>query len=175
MKIERHEEMRLGGGVEREIAGLLEACFPTDFGGRSFFQNRHHVRLLVREGGELAGHLAVGYRAVRLGGRLLDAVGFAEVAVHPRFRRRGIGAALVEAGLEEGRAAGAAFALLFGEQRIYARAGFVAVSNPVVRVEMQDVRTEWIVRERAEHLMVRPLGEEAWDEDAELDLAGFTF
>ena len=175
MKIERHEEMRVSGDVEREIASLLEICFPTDFGGRSFFQNRHHVRLLAREGGKLAGHLAVGFRAVRLGGRLLDVVGFAEVAVHPAFRRRGIGAALVEAGLEEGRAAGAGFALLFGEQPIYAKAGFVTMSNPIVRVAMYGAQTEEIVRERAEHLMVQPLGDEAWDEAAELDLAGFTF
>ncbi|BAM03437.1 GNAT family N-acetyltransferase [Phycisphaera mikurensis] len=175
MNVERHEELRLAPALDREIAELIGRVFPTDFGGRSFFQNRHHARFLVRVGGTLAGHLAVCHRAVRLGYRVLDVLGIAEVAVDPAFRRRGIGVALVEAALREGRAAGVDAVLLFGVESIYARAGFVAVKNPITRIDMRGVRTGEIVREEAEHLMVHPLGESGWDATAPLDLAGFTF
>ena len=175
MNIERHEELRLKPRLDQEIAELLGRVFPTDFGGRSFFQNRHHARFIAREGGVLAGHLAVCYRAVRLGDRRLDVLGVAEVGVDPAFRRRGIGAALVEAALKEGRDAHADAVLLFGVQPIYARAGFLAVKNPITRTEMQAAHTGATVREEAVHLMVHPLDGPAWDAAAPLDLAGFTF
>ncbi len=172
---ERHEELRLNGPLEAEIIDLLARVFPTDFGGRSFFQNRHHARFLVRVDGVLAGHLAVCHRAVWLGDRMLDVLGIAEVAVDPAFRRRGIGAALVEAAVQEGRDAHADAVLLFGEQPIYARAGFVAMKNPITRIEMHGARTGDTVREEAAHLMVHPLKGLNWDASAPLDLAGFTF
>lgn len=175
MNTERHEELRLVPALDQQIAALLELCFPTDFGGRSFFQNRHHARFLTREDGALTGHLAVGFRAVWLGDQRLDVLGIAEVAVHPDFRRRGIGAALVVAALQEGRDAHADAVLLFGDQPIYGRAGFRAVTNPITRIEMHAARTGATIRDTPANLMVHPLGGTAWDDTAPLDLAGFTF
>jgi hypothetical protein len=63
-------EWALTPGDEAEIAGLLARCFDTDFGGRSFFQTRQHLRLVHREGAILA-HMAMQFRAMRLGERLI--------------------------------------------------------------------------------------------------------
>ena len=175
MRITRHEETRLTAGLEAEITDLLARCFPTDFGGRSFFQNRHHARLVAREGEVLVGHLAVCFRAVRLGEELLDAAGFAEVAVDPAFRGRGVGAALIAAGLEEARAARAAVALLFGERSLYAAAGFAAAGNPVTRTDTPGARTGETLRGPHPCLRVHPLNGRAWNDAATLDLAGFVF
>ena len=175
MTLQRHEELRLPAAVEADIAGLLAECFPTDFGGRSYFQNRHHARFCVYEGERLAGHLAVLYRTMRLGEKCFDAVGIAEVAVHADFRRRGIAATLVEAALEETRLAHADAALLFGTASIYARAGFQTVTNPTTLIEMHAARTRTIEMIHAPHLMVCPQGDFAWEEAAPLDLGGFKF
>jgi len=175
MNITRHEELRLPAHVEADIAGLLAECFPTDFGGRSYFQNRHHARFCLYEGDRLAGHLAVLYRAMRLGERRFDAIGLAEVAVHPDFRRRGIAAALVQAALTEARDARAHAAVLFGTAPLYARAGFRTVPNVTTLVNMHAAQTQSVVTEPATHLMAHPLGDFVWDDTAPLDLGGFKF
>ena len=157
MKLQRHEELRLPADVESDIAALLALCFTdADFGGRSYFQNRHHLRFCLYEGDALAGHLALVYRAVRLGDRRLDIVGLAEVAVHPGHRRKGVASTLVQAALDEGRAARADAALLFGDEPLYTRAGFRTVQNRITLIEMEGARTGITVREIPPCLMVFP-------------------
>lgn len=173
--LERVEELRLGKEKESTVANLLQRSFSTDFGNRSFFQNRHHCRFLAWYNEQLIGHLAIAFRAIQMGGQRVDIVGIGEVAVCRDFRRRGVGSALVAAALDEGRASEADFAALFGEKSIYARAGFVNACNRITLSEMEGARTGSIVRENNPHFMIKPLGDLAWDFDAPVDLAGFAF
>ncbi|MBB5518068.1 GNAT family N-acetyltransferase [Amphiplicatus metriothermophilus] len=57
------------------------------------------------------------------------ALGLAPLAVAPAHQRRGIGAALVETGLEICRARGASLVVVLGEPAYYARFGFVPASR----------------------------------------------
>ncbi len=173
--IQRIEELRIKGALEQQIAALIKVCFRADFNGRSFCQNRHHCRFVEWRGETLAGHLAIAYRAIRLGEDLVDIVGIGEVAVAPEFRRQGIGRQLVEAALEEGRTAKADYAILFGEESIYAKAGFVNAPNEFTIVEMNGANTQDIRRRTDPNLMVMPLGDRPWNPDAPVDLAGFPF
>jgi predicted N-acetyltransferase YhbS len=173
--IQRIEEMRLTAEDERQIAGLLARAFDTDFGGRSYFKQRHHLRLIWREGGEVLGHMALTLRDVRMGDRLMPIIGLAEVATDPAHRGRGIASALMTAAIHEARATIAAFFVLFGDQALYAASGFVAQPNRLRAVGMDGARTSRVLRSGPEGLMVLPLTGQVWDPEAEIDLLGPIF
>lgn len=175
MQIERIEEMRLTRADEAAIATLLDLAFGTDFAGRSFYQNRHHVRLIVRDGSTVFGHMAIGLRAIRMGAQLCHAVGLAEVATHPDHRGQGIATALMHAAIAEARASIADFLVLFGDQPLYAASGFVAQPNSVTHLDMQGARSGDVIRGPKVGLMVMPLDDLPWDPKAEIDLMGFAF
>ena len=174
-QIERIHETELSATDEAQIVALLARCFDTDFGGRSFFRTRHHLRLVIRDGGAIVAHMAIQFRAVRLGGRLTDVAALAEVATHPDHRGRGLAGRLLQAAIDEARGARAAHFLLFGTAGLYAAAGFAAAHNPLVHVEIDGARTGALRRERAELLRVLDLGPAPWEPEAELDLLGGLF
>jgi predicted N-acetyltransferase YhbS len=173
--VDRIEEMELTAADEAAIAGLLAACFKTDFGGRSYFRTRHHLRLVIREAGQIVAHVAVQFRAVRLGAAVVSVAGLADVACHPEHRGKGHAARLVQAAIERARQARAGHVLLFGTAGLYGAAGFVPVRNRLVYVEIDGARTGDMRREAVEDLQVLDLGDARWDSTAELDLMGSLF
>lgn len=174
-QIERIHETEISAADEAQIAALLATCFDTDFGGRSYFRTRHHLRLVIRDQGQIVAHVALQFRAVRLGGRLLDVAALAEVATHPDHRGKGLAAQLLQQAIAEAKAARAQHFLLFGTARLYAAAGFDRARNPMVYVEMDGARTGAIKREVAQVLRVLDLGDHPWDQTAELDVLGGLF
>src|SRR6185295_5905953 len=79
------------------------------------------VSLVAEVDGRVVGHVAfspVDVPSSRAG------EGLAPLAVAEDFRRQGIGAALVAAGLEACRAAGVGFVVVLGEPAYYGRFGF---------------------------------------------------
>ena len=175
MKIERIEEMRLTRDDEARIGALLEQCFDTGFSGRSFYQQRHNTRLIVRSGENVIGHMAISLRAIRMGDRLCHAAGLAEVATHPDHRGQGIASRMLEQAILEARASVADFFILFGVERIYAAAGFRDQPNEVLCVDMRGVQTGADRMRINEHFMVMQLGDLVWDPEAPVDLVGFPF
>ena len=175
MALERIEELRLSDGQEREIAALLALCFATDFGGRTAFRQRHHARYLWCEGGVLAGHVALTFRHVRQGNRLIAVTGLAEVATHPRHRGKGIARRLVEIAIDDSRASTAQFVMLLGTAALYADMGFQPAGNMIRYVDMTDAATHGIEREMARELMVLPIAGRPWDSVTMVDLLGHLF
>lgn len=174
MKIDRIDETRLTPEDEAEIATVLLRAFKEDFGGRSFHQQRHHVRLVARSP-HIIGHMALCYRDIRVGEALVPIIGLAEVATDPDFQGKGIGSALMKAALQEARDSCAAFFLLFGVRPMYAGNGFVAVDNRITSTQLYHARTGEVVTETGTDLMVLPLGPQDWDAEAPVDLLGFKF
>jgi putative acetyltransferase len=75
--------------------------------------------------GAVVGHVL--FSPVAVTGLAADAcVGLAPLAVLPKYQRRGIGGALVKAGLAACRSAGFAAAVVLGDPRYYRRFGFVS-------------------------------------------------
>jgi putative acetyltransferase len=72
--------------------------------------------------GSLVGHIA--FSPVAIDGRPCGWYGLAPLAVLPDWQRRGIGGALVEAGLEDLRRIDAAGCVVLGDPRYYGRFGF---------------------------------------------------
>ena len=175
LQLEQIPEWQLGNADEAEIAALLARCFESDFGGRSFYQTRQHLRLIHRSAGRIVGHMALQFRAMRLGGRLITAAGLADVATDADHRGKGIAAALLQEAITVAKASPAEFFLLFGVAKLYSAAGFRPVANPLVWTEMRGARTGALHRETAEGLMVLPLGASEWDEAGLLDMLGATF
>lgn len=175
MTLERIEELRLTPGQETEIAALLSLCFETDFGGRTAFRQRHHVRYLWREDGVLAGHVALTFRHVRQGNRLIPVTGLAEVATHPRHRGKGIAARLVTVAIDDSRASTAQFVMLWGTAPLYAGLGFAPARNMIRYVDMTGAQTLGVEREMARELMVLPIAGRPWDRVTMVDLLGHLF
>lgn len=168
-------EQRLRPEDETAIARLLARCFATDFGGRSYFYQRHHLRLIWREAGTVCAHMAMLLRAVRLGEAVITVGGLADVATDPDHRGKGLAAALIAAAIAEARAAGVPFLLLFGEAGLYAGAGFKAQANPIRLVDLRGMQTRGLRHKSGKGLMVLTLGEQDWEEQAVLDLLGPAF
>jgi len=89
------------------------------------------VSLVAVEDGAIVGHVA--FSPVRVGGRSGGWFGLGPVAVEPGRQLRGIGAALIEAGLARLRTRGAKGCVVLGEPVYYGRFGFAA--DPAFRLE----------------------------------------
>ena len=175
MQIERIAEWHLAASDDARIATLLARCFATDFGGRSYFIQHHHLRLVVRDDSQIIGHMALGLRAVDLGARRVTIAGLAEVATDPAHRGKGIAAALLQSAIAEAKASPASFLLLFGVARVYAAAGFQGVSNHVAHIVTNGTRAGRVVSQGDDHLMALPLRDEAWPAGDLVDLRGPVF
>ena len=175
MQVDEIPEWNLTAEVDAEIALLLARCFPTDFGGRSFFYQRHHLRFVTRVEGVIVGHMALTLRAVQLGDRLVTIAGLAEVATDPAQRGKGIAAALLRAAIAEAKASPAEYLLLFGEAKLYAASGFRNVSNKMAHVAVKGIRTVRLISAGDDNLMVMPLRNQLWPDVAPLDLRGPVF
>jgi predicted N-acetyltransferase YhbS len=175
MQIERVDETQLTPSDDALINTLLKRSFGGGFGNRSFHQQRHTLRLLLRQDKMVIGHMALCYRAVRLGDILHNIMGLAEVASDPDFRGQGVASRLMTAAIAEAKATQAAFFLLLGDQPLYTGNGFRAASNPITHVDYDQARTGSVHQAVRDQLMVLPLHNTPWDDTATLDLLGHKF
>ncbi len=175
MDIEVIPEMQLTQADEARINALLLSAFDDSFGDRSFHQQRHHLRLILRSGDAIIGHMALCYRSVRMGDALVSIIGLAEVATAPETRGRGIASALLKEAIKIAKDSAAQFFVLMGDRPIYAGHGFFAAGNPMTYTELYGASTGAVVTKVSSDVMVMPLTDLAWDADAPVDLLGFSF
>jgi len=175
MQIERVNEWDLTPQLEGAIADLLALSFGTDFGGRTYYQQRHHVRFIARSGDQVLGHMALCFRDVRLGDELTPIWGLAEVATHPEARGKGVATAMLDAAIAFTRTTPAAFFVLFGNRPIYAGNGFVHQPNLVTYFTLVGAKTGDIKTGQDAGLMTLSLTDRQWDKTAHLDLLGHKF
>lgn len=175
MDIERIEEMRLTAKDEAQIGSLLDSAFGTDFAGRSYYQQRHHVRLLVREADKIIGHVAIDLRAIRMGDAIVQVAGLAEVATATSHRGQGLASSLLDAAILEVRQTVSTFLLLFGDHPIYARKGFMPKQNILRYTSFVGVKSGVTIEAQKDGLMVLLLSDLSWDDDAMIDLVGHAF
>lgn len=175
MQITRHAEYALPADLEADIADLLAASFTTDFGGRSYFMQRHTLRFVAQEDGRLLGHMGLLYRAIRIGDATVPIWGLADVATAPEARGKGVASQLLRSCINFAISTPARFFLLFGNRPIYAGHGFVSVSNPLTAINLDGARTGGTKTTATHDLMVLPLTDEHWDSAAKIDLLGHKF
>ena len=157
------------------IATLLDACFDGVHGGRTWFKQIPHERLLAWSGNDLMGHVGMECRVVRVGEAVVPILGIVDLCVAPAARRQGIGAALLQ-GAEE-RARGQSFALAMADDpRLCQRAGYSLLhATNVTFLAIDELRCHSVIRRDLSGIfMVKQLAFDAWP-DGPIDLLGHLF
>jgi putative acetyltransferase len=112
------------------VAALLRAAFGGD--REAILVERLRAdslicrSLVACEGETLVGHIVFSRIAVELDGRPIAGAALAPLAVLPGFQRRGIGSALVHAGLAQTAEVGIEAVIVLGGPDFYQRFGFSA-------------------------------------------------
>jgi putative acetyltransferase len=86
------------------------------------------LSLVVLEGQDIVGHVAFSPVTVESSTGVVVGLGLAPVAVLPDRQRKGVGAALVQGGLDKCLDRGIPFVVVLGEPSYYRRFGFRAAS-----------------------------------------------
>lgn len=175
MQIDRIFEPDLSSANETAIAALLDAAFGGGYEGRSFYQQRPSVRFLLGDGKDIIGHIAICYRSVRLGERLLTVGGLIDVAVQPSRQGQGHAKQLLTDVEAWARNTKADALVLFGDHPVYAAMGYQSKSNVQRYTQLVGASTGEVEERSRPGLMVLPLRTLDWDENEVLDLLGFRF
>lgn len=175
MEIEQINEYELTPELDREISSFLSIVFGEEFGGRSYHQQRHHIRLLARHGDVLVGHVAMCYRDIFLGAEYVSIWGLAEVGTSPEMRGCGIASRLLRSAIALARSSPAEFFVLFGDRPLYAGHGFKTQRNEYRYLSLERGEPSSVQTQKASALMVLPLGERKWDSNLTVDLMGSKF
>ena len=179
IEIETRDELYLTPHEDAEIAVLLAAAFGQEgddgFDGRSYYKQRHHLRVLGRIEGKLVGHIALCFRAIRIGDELVPIIGLAEVATLPDLGGQGIASRLLKQSIAVSRQTQARFMLLFGDHPVYAKHGFDSVTNTLRYTVIENGRSEEVVSAPTRYLRTLPLTDRPWDDLADVDLLGHLF
>jgi predicted N-acetyltransferase YhbS len=122
----------------REDAGAVDALIALAFGPGRYAKAAERLRegntpipglsFVVKEGGAVVG--CVRLWPVTIGGE--RAVLLGPFAVHPDWRSRGLGAALIERAVEAAAAAGEDFVLLVGDAPYFGPLGFAVAQGAVM-------------------------------------------
>lgn len=165
MEVQRIEEYMIGADLKASIRGLLSVCFPQYPENQTFIGQAPHFRMLLfQHTGYLTGHIAVGFRRVNNGGKIVSVFALSDVCVHPDFQQRGGGTRLLTAIEALGRQFQIPFLLLISaEPAWYAHRGFVPVNEPLKWLVIRNGHSLGVVSRRVtDALMVKPISEETW-------------
>ncbi len=137
----RAEEERDWAAVHVLNASAFETPAEADLVNVLRVQAQPVVSLVAEHAGSVVGHLL--FSPVTLSDHVgVNIMGLAPMAVAPSHQRRGIGSALVRAGLERCRALGVGAVVVLGHPEYYPRFGF----SPGVRF---GIRSEYEVPDEA--------------------------
>jgi putative acetyltransferase len=112
--IRRLNDVAFGGASESKLIAELRRA------GLAF------IELVAEDRAEIVGHILFSKLCVRSDAKPVDTLALAPLAVRPDRQRRGIGAALVHAGLEAARRGKWCAAIVLGHPSYYPRFGFSA-------------------------------------------------
>jgi putative acetyltransferase len=118
------------------------------------------VSLVAEQDGAIAGHILFSRMDVEADGMALPAAGLAPVAVLPAIQGRGIGGALIRAGLDELRGKGVTISFVLGHEAYYPRFGY----SP-------ELAARFASPFAGPHFMAMMLDDGAWPERGRADYA----
>lgn len=137
--------------ADREtVYAVNAAAFKTEAEAKLVDVRRAHahpiVSLVAEEHGEIVSHIM--FSPVSLSGDAhLKVMGLAPLAVTPQYQRKGIGSALVHAGLEQCKQLGAVTVVVLGHPNYYPRFGFTHSSQFGIDCEYEVPEEAFMVME----------------------------
>lgn len=105
------------------------------------------ISLVAVADGQVVGHVAFSPMTLSVNPKGRRAIGLAPLAVLPEHRRQGIGAGLVEAGLDRAAELGWDLAFVLGDPDYYRRFGFLQASDHGLRWEHEAPPEAFMVKE----------------------------
>ncbi len=128
------------------IRAVLEAAFPqaveADLVDRLRATCQDSLSLIAVEDNQVVGHILFTPVVIERPEGPIVGIGLAPMAVLPEFQRRGIGSALVRAGVERLRQSGCPFVVVVGHPEYYSRFGFTRASTHGIRCQWDGVPDE---------------------------------
>jgi predicted acetyltransferase len=133
-EIEYLPDDSIDDALDLEIRDLLSTCFtkPGDeiFKERRYWREPYPHRWVIRdEHGALVSHIGVHEKHVEFDGETFSIGGICEVCVLPEYRGRGYVRLMLACINEWLSAHDFVFAMLFGQELIYASSGYMKVEN----------------------------------------------
>jgi len=128
--VRRVNERAFPTAAEADIVDALRANCPDV------------VSLVAEENARIVGHILFSPAVLATPGNELRGMGLAPMAVLPERQDRGIGTALVRAGLDLLRQRGCPFVIVLGHPAYYPRFGFEPASRFGIRPQWDDVPSE---------------------------------
>ena len=116
-RVRRVHELAFCRSTEADLVDLVRGCCPEA------------LSLVAESGNEVVGHALFTPVSSGYGRDLIQGMGLAPVAVLPRVQRRGIGSALIRAGIERLKGNGCPYIVVLGHPEYYPRFGFVPASR----------------------------------------------
>ncbi len=180
MTISLIKEFQIDQKTEREIANLLEICFPDfDHYCKHYFKQFPHYRLLLREQDLLIGQLGIDYRIMNLSGQLIRVFGVIALVVHPDCQGKGLGTKLMNEfdriAQEHSDRIDFTF-LLTDKPEFYDRLGYKKANVTTTWLKIDQGKNYGIGHEliNDSFIMYKQIGSKSWT-DGTLDLLGYMY
>ena len=142
----RAEEERDWPAVHAANAAAFETSGEARLVARLREEAQPMISLVAAENDEVLGHIM--FSPVSLSGHLhLKMMGLGPMAVLPKLQRKGIGSALVRAGLELNQQLGFGAVVLVGHPEFYARFGFEPAERFGLACEFDVPAAAWMALE----------------------------
>jgi len=170
------KEYKLEPDTAAEIACLLQQSFEGYPDGRHFLHQLPSFRLIVRNGSNLEGHVAIHHRIISSDEMIYNIFGIADLCVNTGARKSGIASALLDELEKIATEAQIDFLVLVTNvHKFYTKKGFEKAENVCRWVMVQNNKSLGLVRRRVEDgLMYKKLSDLPWPKN-ELDLMGHVF
>ncbi len=139
--------------IRKERPGDEKAVFDVNF--RAFGQDAEPkivdelrkncpegVSLVAEEQGKIVGHILFTPARIETASKPVHGMTLAPLAVAPEYQRKGIGSALIEAGIETLRTSEIPFIVVLGHPDYYPKFGFEKASKYGIRCEYDQVPDE---------------------------------
>lgn len=164
MIIKRIEEFKLTPAQHHKISILLQQCFPSYPRKQSFYKQLPSFRYLVFQEKQLAAHLAVIHRLIKVDGKNFTIFGVSDFCVHPDFQRKKIASELLEKLETLGKKHSIDFITLIAqEQKVYKKNGFKTYDNDCRWLIINELQALGLAQRNLDNaLMIKPLGKEKW-------------
>ncbi|PMK04243.1 GNAT family N-acetyltransferase [Vibrio sp. 10N.261.55.A7] len=145
MDFEYIKDQDVSSDLDQKLRQLLSASFlngndPETFSRQRYYNECPQHRYLLWDNGNIAAHIAVHDKRIHIDDVEHTISGIAEVCVNREYRKQGLVKQLLERVLQDSKARGDAFSILFGEAKIYGSSGYVTMTN----LQMLTPEEQWV-------------------------------